>query len=443
MQKIGIPFLSMFFMFFMFWGYAQVKMSYLQDTKNEFSINTIKTEAFKPLKAPLNKGLNNGTYWLKVENIDQKSVVQFPNNHISTGKAYVNNSVVFPEKNHRFLTFIVEQSPIYIKLNITKEAYIPITIKAYKPSQYEAKKENIYIGFYYGFAFLIFLLNLIYFVNFKEDTFLYYALFLGAISLGLLISDGILNFFGVSASTIEVIEVVTHILVAILSALFATSYLQIEDYYPKLKYVTIAITLVMTAFGIVYLVTNTFTYYVIMELLVFTMFTVYWFTGFSLFKNNVFTKIFTVAYIFILIFGIGYYVTKLFGVNLIIEAPQLKMTGFFEMILLSFAVVYRMRILHQGNQNMRREITQYAMQIASLSEELEKNKQGQPNYFSHFNLTTREQYIFTLLTQGKSNKQISKTVSISINTVKYHIKNIYSKLDIKSRKEAKKIARLP
>ena len=36
---------------------------------------------------------------------------------------------------------------------------------------------------------------------------------------------------------------------------------------------------------------------------------------------------------------------------------------------------------------------------------------------------------------GKSNKEIGATLFISVNTVKYHVKNIYEKLDINNRKE--------
>ena len=50
-------------------------------------------------------------------------------------------------------------------------------------------------------------------------------------------------------------------------------------------------------------------------------------------------------------------------------------------------------------------------------------------------LTTKEQEIFDLYTQGLSTKDIIAQQQISENTLKYHNKNIYSKLGVKSRKE--------
>lgn len=50
-------------------------------------------------------------------------------------------------------------------------------------------------------------------------------------------------------------------------------------------------------------------------------------------------------------------------------------------------------------------------------------------------LTIQERKIFILLKKGKSNKEISDELNISLSTVKSHVNNIFSKLNIKSRKE--------
>jgi len=50
-------------------------------------------------------------------------------------------------------------------------------------------------------------------------------------------------------------------------------------------------------------------------------------------------------------------------------------------------------------------------------------------------LSVQERKIFTLLKDGKSNKEISEEFNIGLSTVKSHVNNIYSKLNIKSRKE--------
>ncbi len=59
------------------------------------------------------------------------------------------------------------------------------------------------------------------------------------------------------------------------------------------------------------------------------------------------------------------------------------------------------------------------------------------------NLTPREIQIVGLIQQGESNKDIADRLFIGINAVKYHIKNIYLKLQIKSREELVRLYRNP
>ena len=51
-------------------------------------------------------------------------------------------------------------------------------------------------------------------------------------------------------------------------------------------------------------------------------------------------------------------------------------------------------------------------------------------------LSVQERKIFDLIKSGHSNKEISEQHNIGVSTVKSHVSNIYSKLQIKSRKEA-------
>jgi ATP/maltotriose-dependent transcriptional regulator MalT len=102
------------------------------------------------------------------------------------------------------------------------------------------------------------------------------------------------------------------------------------------------------------------------------------------------------------------------------------------MIILSFAVLYRMKMLRKENIQMTTEIINYS--------KLLKNKNFKNKEFlvevNMKKLSLRERQIFNLILSEKSNKEIADIVHISVNTVKFHVKNIYDKLKIKSRKEA-------
>ena len=54
----------------------------------------------------------------------------------------------------------------------------------------------------------------------------------------------------------------------------------------------------------------------------------------------------------------------------------------------------------------------------------------------HSDLTQRETEVLSQLCKGKSYRMIAETLFISEETVKRHIKNIYKKLEVKSKSEA-------
>ncbi len=56
-------------------------------------------------------------------------------------------------------------------------------------------------------------------------------------------------------------------------------------------------------------------------------------------------------------------------------------------------------------------------------------------------LTPRELEVLTIAAQGASDKEIAKALSISIHTVKSHIRNILSKLHANTRREAARLAK--
>jgi len=56
-------------------------------------------------------------------------------------------------------------------------------------------------------------------------------------------------------------------------------------------------------------------------------------------------------------------------------------------------------------------------------------------------LTDREQQVLAQVALGASDKDIAETLTISLNTVKTHMRNILAKLHVSTRREAAKVAR--
>ena len=54
-------------------------------------------------------------------------------------------------------------------------------------------------------------------------------------------------------------------------------------------------------------------------------------------------------------------------------------------------------------------------------------------------LSIRELEILREVAQGKSNVEIAKSLFVSISTVKFHLKNVFAKLQVKNRTEAARL----
>ncbi len=87
---------------------------------------------------------------------------------------------------------------------------------------------------------------------------------------------------------------------------------------------------------------------------------------------------------------------------------------------------------------MQFELQKYILRIKDLNLQQKNGNEINLKEFSRkYKLTEREADVLILLSEGKSNSEIADKIFVSENTVKFHIKNIYLKLDVKNRVEAR------
>lgn len=73
------------------------------------------------------------------------------------------------------------------------------------------------------------------------------------------------------------------------------------------------------------------------------------------------------------------------------------------------------------------------VEYEAIENNIERNKSGSYFLAHEYNLSRREIEIIKLLCEGKNNNEVSHKLSISVNTVKKHISNIFDKLGVDSR----------
>jgi len=91
---------------------------------------------------------------------------------------------------------------------------------------------------------------------------------------------------------------------------------------------------------------------------------------------------------------------------------------------------------------MNQQLTKHHKEYFSLAKDIPDGKDDQERSESKMFinellslLSRREQEILPYLIEGDTNKIIAKALNLSENTVKTHIKNIYGKLEVRSRNE--------
>jgi DNA-binding NarL/FixJ family response regulator len=99
-------------------------------------------------------------------------------------------------------------------------------------------------------------------------------------------------------------------------------------------------------------------------------------------------------------------------------------------------------VLRQSGRNtfFDSELNGGHTQIRGVPSPVQAEEGARPATASPSPLTAREREILTLVSEGTGNKQIGKQLWVTEQTVKFHLSNIYRKLQVSNRTEASRVA---
>ena len=111
------------------------------------------------------------------------------------------------------------------------------------------------------------------------------------------------------------------------------------------------------------------------------------------------------------------------------------------LILLAILFYSHRRCTQLSQQKLNLELQNYLLQVTKMQRELDNKKEdcgkkSNLEQIENANLSKQEIKVIRLIAEGYKNAEIAEKLFISQNTVKTHIKNIYSKLDVKNRVDA-------
>lgn len=401
-------------------------------------------------------GFENGVYWFKVDISEpiasQEIVFNIPENTIGKIEVYNRGKLQayeLIEETHSALLIrhSWEASSYVLKVDFKKQVHFPLSIRRY--ADHVKNKSHTFFknGFFYGFILMVLVVNLFFLISLKDKTFLYYCFFIMAINFTFMCFDGYYQFVIPSSVTYH-ISVLSHFTVPLFGSFLAHHFLDLGDHAPKSSRVSIVLLVLIASSYISFFINKAFVFIAIGDLLGLVTLAYYWIHSILVLKKHDYAKFFTIGYSLVLFSAIFFVVPMNWGFNgFYVSLDKVKFGAVFEALILTYAISYRVQVLHKENQEYRIEIKNYVGEIVSLENNISKTEEVRAQNFNkkidslvkEYDLTEREKDVLVLISDGVTNQKIADTLFISVNTTKYHIKNIYLKLDIKNKSEAVKI----
>ncbi|MFD0699630.1 LuxR C-terminal-related transcriptional regulator [Myroides pelagicus] len=437
--------------FFISQAYAKIPEHFQQQ---------IETLSYRPLNNTGNlqiatDSLNNT--WLKGQ-LDKSYlyapvVLYIPNAHIFAYDLYIYNfdrlhlvdpnldSQDNPIKGRYAQHYIVTDNQTYY-INLYQAPTDNLRIIATERSQFGVMeaKQLLFIGLYYGISVISILINLIFYIIFKDKRFITYCLLQICIFISLFYEDGMFYYLSNGSLQMKYLLVWNIPITSFLACLFTGYFLDIKAFFVQYKIMFIAL------FSASFLSSLIFMFYP--DKLLLNLTTILSFIGpiFCLiiaatqFRKNVYARFLLSSFGIIVIFGIGY----TFYLNLsaqelsYFDINAFRLVSALEIIIITFAIIYKVKNIQDQNHKYRAEIESYLTNQKSLKNTADAKKDISMLDILRiqYDLTPREAEVLTCIWKNMSNNQISEHLFISVSTVKYHVSKLYTKLEINSRNQA-------
>ncbi|MBW3517577.1 7TM diverse intracellular signaling domain-containing protein [Flavobacterium sp. NKUCC04_CG] len=353
------------------------------------------------------------------------------------------------------IAFTTDQPVIYIKNKVSRYAGVDLVIKETKAMYLSERWDFFKLGGYYGLAMMSIVFNLVFFIIFKDKRFISYCFLLLFVFLQFLYEDGLLFFITSNSWILKNFVLLFSLLTAAMSCVFTYHFLNLKNRAPHFLKVAAILILVAMVGTLAY-----FTFDHLLFLLLANLFNVLaalWccYIAITLFRTNVLARFLVATLGIVLLFGIGYNLHQ-FSVSPFFDffnRDTFRLASAFEIISISFAIVYDIKKIRAENFHYRNEIQKYVAQLQLLSyssnereipEEVKPNLDAVPmilifqNLKQSYALTDRELQVLKLISEGLSNQEVADEIFVSVSTVKYHVSNLYFKLEIKNRSQAVK-----
>ncbi|WP_270087624.1 LuxR C-terminal-related transcriptional regulator [Sphingobacterium sp. SYP-B4668] len=404
-------------------------------------------------------------FWLKgqfsLDQLGQSLVMQIPSPHLQDMELYVYRegkliSISDANKDSEGKSFVrynqfqfdTDSTQFYIKSKNSMFEGLEIIV-APKDTFYQQESTKLLrIGLYYGLGLMSIIFNLVFFLIFKDRRFIAYSLLQVGVFVEFFYEDGMFHYLSSGRLVLENLLVYMVPFTATLACVFAYYFLDLKHAFKSYwKYIAPVIALAFIGL-ILFLIFEWGGFVALINISSLSAASIAIGIAVRQFKKDVYARFLVLTFGVIVLFGVGFVLNQNFNQAWLsfFDMDTFRLVSAFEIISISFAIIFKARSLQAENEQYRLEINRYLYQLKELTTTQPKEvKPTDPDrniietLKSNYQLTERETDVLLGIWEGLSNQSLADKLFISLNTVKYHVSNLYLKLEVKNRTQAVKI----
>ncbi|WDF67501.1 7TM diverse intracellular signaling domain-containing protein [Sphingobacterium oryzagri] len=310
------------------------------------------------------------------------------------------------------------------------------------------------IGLYYGLALMSVVFNFVFYLIFKDRRFITYCLLLLTTFISFFYEDGMFYYFSNGKWTLDYLMVWNNSVTALIALPFTKYFLDVHQFFRRYaKWFNYGAATLLAA-ALLFTLTDHIIFYISVYALCFLLTSICIGLAIRQFKRDVYARFLVLA------FGLVVITAILFVLHTHIDSETygwfdlgtFRLVSALEIISISFAIVYKVRALQDENEKNRQELDKYLRSIEQITIQedhptysaaevlLQETSDAQKKTVGErlkdrYDLTEREMDVLLCIWEGLTNKEIADRLFITVSTTKYHIGNLYVKLDVKNRNQ--------
>ncbi len=356
-----------------------------------------------------------------------------------------------PKTRYRQYNFTPQDSVFYLRVKDHAPQLLEVEFSEYHQFVNNESFNMLLIGLYYGLALMSLIFNLVFYLVFRDKRFSTYCLLLLSVFVSFFYEDGMFHYFSGGKWNLDRLIVLNSAFSAIVSFPFTLYFLDIQKEFLRFrKRFFAAVALLLTCVA-VYSFTDS-------SLMLFGVYAFCFlfaasclFLAAKRFRKDIYARFLVLSFSLVVLAGLLYVCytridSSVFGV---FGIHTFRFVSALEIIGIGFAIIFRVRALQHENERYRSELDNYlkALEVKAASERFEKRHLGEnqstkptkqevtEHLREQYDLTDREIDVLLCIWDGLTNKEIAERLFITVSTAKYHISNLYVKLDVKNRNQ--------